>query len=383
MADQPQRPIEKLLRTWGKQRVPTDSLQMHAATRRLLQSQVADVYSRKQRKINWLNYLTVPRLAWGLGVVLTGGLGIWFATSSLKQNQPQDLLAQKDKAAQPAIESGAPNPTIAMRETSNRQAPPSEEAKGTVALQQEAAIGSAQLEQQKQSPTLALNSAGNPSTDGASALNVGAVANAPKLELANTDKNVSRYGLASPSAAPAAKQSDMLAKVQSFVQTSSNVLASKAGQQATGVLASFQFVQSGSEVRIIDQDGSVYVGALKPAFAATQAQARSRQQLVTLETADARQSVPRAPSTASQEFLFNVAGTNRTLQKKLVFNGRWYSSGYAPATQAFTNTTASRQILGTQVVPASAAAINGPRVSGTAVIGGTQNLEVNATAAEP
>src|SRR5436309_7045550 len=69
---EPERPIEKLLRTWAKKRRQDAEppLELHPATRRLLQGEVARLAKQgSQKRSFWTGFAAIwPRVAWGLGV---------------------------------------------------------------------------------------------------------------------------------------------------------------------------------------------------------------------------------------------------------------------------------------------------------------------------
>src|SRR5947207_16004055 len=108
MSDQPERPIEKLLREYGRQRRPSEPFKLHAATRRLLQGEVSRVYRDKRLKPRWLCLSTFPKLAWGLcGVAILGLISIQLMLT-VRQNKSENLLAQKEERAAPALPGAAP-----------------------------------------------------------------------------------------------------------------------------------------------------------------------------------------------------------------------------------------------------------------------------------
>lgn len=107
------------------------------------------------------------------------------------------------------------------------------------------------------------------------------------------------------------------------------------------LVGSFQFEQRGETVRVVDADGSVYVGQVQPpeadrAKAETAATGTKRAEA---ETRANRQSRARAsenaplqqpsPAPAEENFRFRATGDNRTLQKPVVFEGE-YSAPIVP-----------------------------------------------------
>jgi hypothetical protein len=137
----------------------------------------------------------------------------------------------------------------------------------------------------------------------------------------------------SKAAPEALQQAKALSVAQRFVQVQSETKARDtfAVREAVtpAVLASFQVEQAGPVLRITDGDGSVYTGSVQLANAARRARsakadapaatfaARAPARALEQETASSLDSDALAPQTYS----FRVAGTNRSLQKKVVFTG--------------------------------------------------------------
>ncbi len=139
-------------------------------------------------------------------------------------------------------------------------------------------------------------------------------------------------------------------------------------------LASFQFVQSGSQLQVIDSDGSAYTGSIQVANApATTATPRAENtQLRERATARADWSPavaatglragskagggghqvaqPDASSTVeetvapAQAYSFRVVGANRTLNQNVLFTGQLHLPANAAMNQAFTANSASQQL---------------------------------------
>jgi len=109
---------------------------------------------------------------------------------------------------------------------------------------------------------------------------------------------------------------------------------------ATPVLASFQIEQAGNQVRVIDNDGSVYTGSVEPVTTALAAPAASPARFLAPAESDrlggarggggggGRREIntrmagvvpAAAPQPAQRLYSFRVSGTNRTLQQPVVF----------------------------------------------------------------
>jgi hypothetical protein len=158
-------------------------------------------------------------------------------------------------------------------------------------------------------------------------------------------------------------------------------------------LASFQVEQTGDQIRITDSDGSVYNGNLTATGAETPAgSAGSALGALTpapaMETELPRQQpaledrkpINNAAWQQNQNFQFNATGTNLSLNQKIVINGEFV---------AMTNPA---MVLG-RAMPGgmlnSQATTNGSlwlfngRITGRAVLGNGQEIELNAAAVSP
>jgi len=186
----------------------------------------------------------------------------------------------------------------------------------------------------------------------------------------------------------------------------------------TPVLNNFEMEQDGRQVRIIDSDGSVYVGQMQEVFATAPTDVVSSSFVATSNTAN-RNAVGRAeqqnqvrryaqqnnqPSPVA--FTFSVSGTNRTLNQPVVLTGNYELAGAAVAlanqqqivnpapgaqSPSFAKAAASRagqmnQAALQNVAPTQPAANNvqqsinvlPARIQGYALIGGTRQIEVIA-----
>lgn len=157
---------------------------------------------------------------------------------------------------------------------------------------------------------------------------------------------------------------------------------------AAPVLANFQVQQNAGAIRVVDQDGSVYDGSLlpenavaqaEPAPAATPAPVAALPEIQNKDLSAAKK-VPQA----AQNYFFRVAGTNRTLQQNVVFTGNLLAvSSVATNLQlsfrgggGFGGGRAQSEL--TNQLPWSSS-----RITGTAVIAGTNNIEINAVPLSP
>jgi hypothetical protein len=410
MANEPERPIEKLLRAAAQKRRDDAGppFVLHPADRRLLQGEVTRKFAKPQpqnRSLAALLGQLWPRLAGGVAILALLGLAVRTllplphkdkseALLARNVSASEDMLAQEPQpvnAPAPTAVSPAPAPTakqqpalVALTDTAPTsplseflqsrmaESPPPEEsataqlkspdaAKLALAPTQQAAdrleSAIAVLAESQGTPaptqTLAVNSAldgaaGRPpaqapvvATEAPARLMAGNSAQpSPSYRPSATVASANRsspssavdYALAKPASEPA-HEAKALTVAQRFVQVplgaqAWNSLADSAPAPHP-VLASFQVEQSGTVLRIVDGDGSVYTGSLQPATVARRTRSAkaeapadtfgARYQTKELEQATA--SRLDSDAQAQQSYAFRVTGTNRSLQKQVVFTG--------------------------------------------------------------
>jgi hypothetical protein len=387
MADQPERPIEKLLRECGKRRPPPDALELHPASRRLLQDEVARTYRRKEARVRWFGPRLLPKLAWGICTTLSVvALAVWLSVRSERPTESDQTFARNEKILTPAAPA---NGLVRQKKT-----------EAIPALQSNLSLAD-NLRTAAQEPvaSTALNvpSTGPLQADGRTMVSM----NLAEQELARDAAAKSEFAAAAPSAAsvptapvggvyfygvastaaPVLKQTSQSTSVQNFVR---EVPKAGDGQQAQPILASFKFEQTGSEIRIIDQDGSVYLGSL----GAFQHQlslrtARKDQPVATRSLGPipaTKTSSGPAAVTWPQEYTFHVVGTNRTLGGLVSFDGTWSTLTNTTALTS-ASTDANRGIVLDRQISA-ATGMEG-RISGTAIIKGGTPIPINAVSQAP
>jgi hypothetical protein len=180
--------------------------------------------------------------------------------------------------------------------------------------------------------------------------------------------------------------------MQLFVQTGTSNLQNQyrnvaVSAQAAPVLQSFQVLQNGDAVSVVDRDGSVYRGSVQVAAAErsqpapVEAPPQSQTKLV--------QAVVKQQQQAVQNYFFRVTGMNRTLKQNVVFSGnveaipgattnsiqKFGSIGGGGGGVAQNNRQISTNQLQWQ--------LSNSRVVGTAVIDHTNRIEVNAVPVMP
>jgi hypothetical protein len=175
---------------------------------------------------------------------------------------------------------------------------------------------------------------------------------------------------------------DLLPSVSQQRSLAAANLRTKSARDAIGaappVLASFSLEQSGRQLRVIDQDGSVYVGNLQSGLGG--GMAVSSQVSTPRAEPVAVGLLPAAVPSTGQTYLFRVDGTNLSLNQRVVFWGKLVDS---------TNTTSTDQhAVGAQLQQSyqlKSAATQLPqspavnrRLSGTAIVGSAAEIAVEA-----
>lgn len=419
MANEPERPLETLLRAAAKQRRDAAGapFELHPADRRLLQGEVARKFSKPQPQTPSFAALLGqlwPRFAWGVGILAVLGLSVWLLLPPSGPGKPEALLARNqpvseampDKAlppaptAAPATITPEPAPAaktkpaeVAYVETPppGRASPASQLGMAPPLLAKDTSVAQDERQARKEvSAKPADARSDQPALDYKSLPTVASANRSASAPLA-TDR-------LSESAADALKGAKSLAVTQRFVQTepatTARALLEDKAPPAHAVLASFQFEQTGSQLRIVDGDGSVYSGYVQPAGS-------GRRERSAKAGAPAVAGAARAPAmafkpkTASsldsdllppQGYSFRVAGTNRSLNQKVVFTGNLLTAtNLVSLVPAATNLSPGGVLERYQSVPAQPGLVPllNSRISGKVVIGSGKAVEINALPASP
>jgi hypothetical protein len=497
MANEPERPIEKLLRDAVKKRRDEASapMELHPATRRLLQGEVARTFAkpgRARRSASEVLGQLWPRFAWGVasfavlvvvGYMLLPVPGTGKPEALLARNEPmtQAVPAKQSLPPPPAAvatvpaspapavgskpsevafaDTTPPAPARAARQLGAERkplakdslaAPVDREAKEQPApatalglADRSKAFGTdtaASGGQPAQAPAGVVNGAYQrqsgfagkpapaPSAPAAPAAlpPVATTVAAASAASADESKNLTAdkseqlsFAYKSPAAvasanrhqsSPAAMDSLLKSVAESRMATGSASAGQWFAQVAPGakakksqadkaapahpVLASFQVQQAGRELWIVDSDGSVYSGYLQIADAA-------RRQRLTTPDAPAAGLASRASEGALDEkaavsgdadqqtmqtYSFRVAGTNRSLSKKVVFTGNLLAATNLTLPLPFgTNFSIGGGLGGSQNLPAQQGRLLllNSRISGKVVIGNGKAVEVHALPTSP
>ena len=158
------------------------------------------------------------------------------------------------------------------------------------------------------------------------------------------------------------------------------------------VLASFQVQPGDGEIRVVDQDGSVYRGSWRPESVALRDQVAVAQKALVapatppalLQEEDARLSWSGEP--AAQNYFFRVAGMNQSLKQNVVFTGNLAVTNGMPLVQSNLFSAGGGGAGGSQNAVANQSLqflLSNSRISGTAVIDNTNEIIINAVPVAP
>ena len=420
MANEPERPIETLLRAAAKKRRDEAGapFELHPADRRLLQGEVARKFARPQAETRSFAALVArlrPRLAWGVGILAILGLSVWVLLPLPRRAESEALLARNQPVSRAMPVNALPPAPTAAPATIAPAPSTAAEAKSAEVVYAETAPSSrpAPASQLGMAPPLlakdtsvaqAERQAGDKLEPAAPAQ----LADQQKQLQYNSQSTLASANRAAPtpaapgglseSTADALKGAKALALTQRFVQTAPAAPARSLfdGKAAPvhAVLASFQLEQTGSQLRIVDGDGSVYSGYVQPADAARRARsAKAAAPAVAGAARAPAEALNQRPASsldldrlASQTYSFRVAGTNRSLNQQVVFTGDLLPATNLVSLQpTVTNLSTGIVLERYQNAPAQQgqwAPLNS-RISGKVVIGTGKAVEINALPASP
>jgi hypothetical protein len=459
------RPIEKLLRRYAKKRRDEAGppVEMHPATRRLLQGEVASQFKRQDSKgkkpglreeghrLFGFAFLThyFPRLAWAVPMFALVGVGLWLlldrpatqqlalgpasnqraaAASESQVSSPEpkaayavddDRLRSSDSGLAPAIvparSASQPAPRLAANgiEGENRRA---ERALAyvTATNQSVAALADA-AESKGNTARYGLREAQtvdklNVTSSAAPAPRPSRVVSQEPRAKVPADPRPSTLDSRPPSAAPVLAAASLPASLarndgleqdragtysQSFANLAPEALKQKAAKDISPVpispvLVNFRVEQTGRQLRVVDSDGSTYIGEteLSPATRADTGGSKKEQAVQLYKSGGKLNQLPTATSSVAQQQqaqnnFYRVAGTNRTLNQAVVFTWSFVEMtnepGLAQSLKISSDQKKEAQKLPTQF-PAQ---LQNSFINGRAQFGTGQEIEINAVPVSP
>jgi hypothetical protein len=323
MASEPKKPIEQMLEALAKARRAQfgDDPKMPNPTRARLHEEIARVGTAEEQNVesrpSWVTMFW-PRLtvAAALATLLVLLPAIWW-------NQSHPLSAPSDVALRDRTAGAADglNPAAASDDTLAKT-PALSATEPTVNLADNSKI---KIEPDKE----------------IAAAKIRAPASAPAAGADSKAKSGTMAGVAPPVAQPSSAGS--LGTKQQFSQQSALQSFRNDAQvsRSANVLNTFQVQQQGSEIRVLDADGSTYTGKIEQL--ANNAEFDSR----TTARRDAAKQTPsyaakaaRENESAAPQSYFRATGYNVSLKKTLVFEGNYAAP---PAQQPATATANDRE----------------------------------------
>lgn len=360
---EPNKKIEDLLKRHVAQRkAESDAdFELHPATRNLLQGEVARTFSKsKDSKSKSLLFALWPRLAiiGGFTALLVATVMVLNqpglqrlkvaqnkSTGSVSAPQESDLSGQAEPASDipaeksfltkrevPASSAASAGQTaIADNETRSETRPPELAA---APAQRKLELTEKKVFSQNVSSNSILPPAIEPAVGGA---------------VAATSPAANAHGLASRSQFDAGVEPQNRAR---FVQQDlrSKYRRNFLSPPPPKILQSFELVQNGNEIRLLDIDGSVYEGEVTPAGQKEVAEEKTKDKSAKYTTEE------------NSTFTFRVSGANQQLHQIVTFTGELANTSEMPEK---TNTSSS-------------ANASGNLIFGKVSIGGTNEFEIRA-----
>ena len=149
---------------------------------------------------------------------------------------------------------------------------------------------------------------------------------------------------------------------------------------ASPVLANFQMEQAGDRLRVIDSDGSIYLGEMNPA-PVTFGGGSKDERVFKREGKLAGPQAAAAPAPiqqSAQNYFYRVAGTNRTLNQQVVFTWNFVALTNALAQSKTKGVGGVLDQDGLSVSPQFPALLQNSAINGRAQINAAREIEINA-----
>jgi hypothetical protein len=387
---QPERPIEQQLHAVAQERRRRSGgpFELHPATRRLLQGEVARQYGAgKSTPTLWLRWVQLsPRLVWSLGTFLVLGVAAWVTWQS---SQPARLVQSSAADRSQATNQLAGEASVVA--TASRLEKPDASA-GSASPVAPAPMGSAT--RGVEADALKSKAAETPAlladATRERAIAVASPSSLPRPNSGAFKQESTALAAAAPTVASAlggiSNSPEAAADSQAFP------FSNRVATPATNALATFTVEQNGADLKVVDADGSIYTGRVMPAGMELAPEGGPPQPRKDAAVAGARAyglsvQPPAQSQIANQNSLnFRVVGTNRSLNQNVVFTGSFVPAEEASNAQVITNAkmlqnnrVANQGTLRNQQQSQQQVPWNNGRISGQAVLGNKQTIAVEAS----
>ncbi len=203
---------------------------------------------------------------------------------------------------------------------------------------------------------------------------------------------------ASPPASLARNDSFERDQAQSYSQSFAN-LAPEALKQKVAkdfssspispVLATFRVEQMGRQLRVVDSDGSTYIGEtdLSPATPADTGGSKKEQTVQLFKSGGKLNQLPTAatsvPQQQAQSNFYRVAGTNRTLNQSVVFTWSFVDMTNQPVVAQSVKISSDQKKDAQKLPMQFPAQLQNSFINGRAQFGTGQEIEINAVPVAP
>jgi hypothetical protein len=335
MASEPKKPIEQMLEVLAKARRAEfgDDPKMPNPMRARLHEEIARAGAADEENVesreSWLTRFW-PRVtvAAALATLIVLVPAIWW-----NQKRPSSATADVAARDRAAAEGNRLNPAVAAENTLAK-APSVSATKPTVNLADNSQI-KIEPAATPASEAEALKGFGDKEITSAKIRAAPAAAAAAGVDSKTKSETIA--GVAPPVAQPSSARG--LATTQQFSQQSALQSFRNNAQvsRATNVLNTFQVQQEGSEIRVLDADGSTYTGKIEQLAKGVELDSRitARRYAAKQTRTDAAQA-GQGESAASQSY-FRTTGYNVSLKKTLVFEGNYAASAAQLPAKATSN----------------------------------------------
>jgi len=403
MPDEPNKRMDELLKSYAKKRREEAGapLEMHPATRKMLQAEVAKLAEQAEETTAesqlWTTLLRQARPVLAVGAVVAVLVVIGIVWVQLRAPSPMEMAKNEERAQASAtasvdgtgVESGGTTLELQMDQLEavpeKKVAELNDDLAPAPASDVRGALPTLRGSLQRPEPEVAKsdangNALGNGSVFGMADKDA-AAAEGEKLAFKSATRPASPAPTAPPPlAAPSEEQGELIAGFsrldaprQAAGQRFNRVgprAAAAAGKESAGfenVLNSFTLAQEGDRVFIRDEDGSTYEGRI---IAAPRDSARmeekAKRELGASEAKTAAAARTRqAGEQANITNFFFVTGTNLNLNKVVVFEGNFLIAPQSAATLGTADLSGEKQGIDS-------------RIQGRARIGGGNEIQIEA-----